>query len=400
MHKTTLGLAIASILLTPISYAESTITDAITSGKAQLNLRLRYEDVDQGQPIDKTADALTLKTRLNYQTANFKGFSAMLEMDDVSALDSDDYNSTTNGITNKAVIADPEGTDVNQIWIKYNNWDTEFKWGRQRITLDNQRFVGGVGFRQNEQTYDGFSITNKSVQDTTIFAANINNVNRIFGENSANGDHNSNNNLINIQYAGLSAGTITGYAYLLDNKDFSRFSTDTVGVRFIGKNGDLSYTLEYATQQDSNNNTLSYDADYILLEAGYQLDAINLKLGYEVLGSDNGNAAFITPLATLHAFQGWTDQFLSTPNEGINDLYFSIATTLNTIKLTAIIHQFNADQSNSLDDDDLGSEWGLLAAKNIGHYGLSIKYASYSAGDSSFGKSDTDKLWLTASAKF
>ncbi len=47
-----------------------------------------------------------------------------------------------------------------------------------------------------------------------------------------------------------------------------------------------------------------------------------LGVGYELLGSDDGVAAFQTPLATLHKFNGFADQFLVTPAGGLQDIYF------------------------------------------------------------------------------
>lgn len=401
--KLALALAVSVSLSAIASHAEDNLTDAIKNGEVHLDFRLRYENVDQSKPADLDGDALTLRSRLNYKTAGFHGFTAFLEMDDVSAVDNSSYNSTTNGETDKAVIADPKGTEVNQAWLQYVNWDTHAIFGRQRINLDNQRFIGGVGFRQNEQTFNAFSISNQSLPDTTLFYARVDKVKRIFGEDSDNGSQDNSTDLFNAKYNGLSLGAITAYAYLIDNEDAARFSTDTYGIRFVGKTGDdlkFNYALEYAHQEDSNNNTLNYEADYILAELGIGFSASTIKLGYEVLGSDDGEASFITPLATLHKFQGWTDQFLTTPDEGIQDLYVSAGTTLVGIKLLAVYHQFTADEKNTFGDDDLGSEFGVKVAKNFDGYGLSLIYATYDAGDNSFGKSDTDKLWITATAKF
>ena len=404
MKNSKLALAIAAVVSISAvpSHAEGNLSDAIKNGEAHLSLRLRYEDVDQSKPADLQGDALTLRTRLNYKTAAFHGFTTFLEVDDVSALDDDGYNSTTNGRLGKAVIADPEGTEVNQAWLQYVNGDTKVRYGRQRINLDNQRFIGSVGFRQNEQTFNAFSINNQSLSDTTLFYARINEVKRIFGEDSAKGSHNNSTDLFNAKYSGLSVGDITAYAYLIDNKDAPRFSTDTVGLRFAGVCSEniVSYALEYAHQKDSNNNALNYEAGYMLAEVGANLSDATFKLGYEVLGSDDGQASFITPLATLHKFQGWTDQFLSTPDEGVADLYITAGTKLSGVKLLAVYHQFTADEKNGFGDNDLGSEIGVKVAKSFNGYGLSLKYAVYSAGDDSFGKSDTDKLWLTATAKF
>lgn len=398
-----LAIGTAVSLSTIPSYAEDNLTDAIKNGEAHLNFRLRYESVDQSKPADIDGDALTLRSRLNYKTSDFHGFTAFLEMDNVSAVDNGSYNSTTNGETSKAVVVDPKGSEVNQAWLQYVNWDTTAKFGRQRINLDNQRFIGGVGFRQNEQTFNAFSINNQSLPDTTFFYANINEVKRIFGEDSNKGSQDNSTHLLNGKYSGLSLGAITAYAYLIDNKDAARFSTDTYGIRFAGETGDelkFNYALEYAHQQDSDNNTLNYRADYMLGELSIGFSASTIKLGYEVLGSDDGAASFITPLATLHKFQGWTDQFLTTPDEGIQDLYVSAGSTVAGIKLLAVYHHFTADEKNAFTDNDLGSEFGVEVAKNFGDYGLSFKYATYNAGDNTFGKSDTNKLWLTASAKF
>ena len=79
------------------------------------------------------------------------------------------YNSTRNGITDRPVVADPTGTDVNQALILYRGIDsTLIRAGRQRINLDNQRFVGAVGWRQNDQTYDGISLSNTSLPERVV----------------------------------------------------------------------------------------------------------------------------------------------------------------------------------------------------------------------------------------
>lgn len=368
--------------------ADKTITDALKEGDVSLNFRARYEEVDTAG--NKKVDLTSLKTRLTYKSAAYNGLSALIEMDDVTHI-SDDEGS----------VADPEGTEVNQAYLQYIFGKTTLKYGRQRILLDNQRFLGGVGFRQNEQTYDGISIVNKNLPDTTFFLANVNNVNRIFGEDSPGGDHENDTYLLNAKYAGFKAGTLSAYAYLIDNEDASNFSTDTYGVRFTGKTDNLGYTLEYATQSDADDNTASYDADYILAEGSFKVADVTLKAGYELLGADGAKGQFITPLATLHKFQGWNDKFLGggTGNitGGIEDIYASAGTTISGVQLSLVYHEFNSDESSASGMNDLGSEYGFVIAKKFGAFGLSLKYADYDADDFSV---DTDKLWITAEAKF
>ena len=120
-------------------FAEETIADTISAGDTKLNFRLRYENVKQGAPANSDGDALTLRSRFTYTTVNISGLNAQFEADNVSAFDSESYNSTINGATINSVIADPKGTEINQIWLQYQNWNTKFKYGRQRILLDNHR---------------------------------------------------------------------------------------------------------------------------------------------------------------------------------------------------------------------------------------------------------------------
>jgi len=189
------------------------------------------------------------------------------------------------------------------------------------------------------------------------------------------------------------------YSYLLDEKN-SDTQYDTYGLRFSGNNEGLGYQLEYAAQEKELSNGTEFDADYLLAEASLKVDAVKFALGFENLQSDNGNFGFATPLATAHKFQGWADQFLGTPNEGIKDIYFSAGGKLGGVKLLAVYHDFASDTDNLSGDNDLGSEFGFVASKKFGDYGLSLKYANYSDGDSSFNKADTEKLWLTVNAAF
>lgn len=367
-------LAAAVTAATPTAFAAESIAEAFQNGSTSVSFRLRFEDVDVGGVSN---DALTLKSRLTYKTDTFNGFSALFEADDTTVLGDEDYTG----------IADSEYTDVNQAYLAYSAADTTVKFGRQRILLDNQRFVGGVGFRQNEQTYDALTLTNKSLPDTTLFYGYISEVNNIFASDAKHETH-----LLNAKYTGLPFGTVTGYYYQIE-PDAAADSIDTFGVRFTGSQpaGDakLLYTAEYASQDQNNGSK----PDYYVLEGGVSVSGVTAKLGFEVLESDNG-VGFNTPLATKHKFQGWADKFLGTPGTGIEDLYLTVGTKVAGVKLLAVYHDFEAETTSA----DLGSEFGFVVAKKFGkNYGLSLKYADYSAGDTGV---DTDKLWLTATAKF
>ena len=95
----------------------TSFTEMATKGKANLDFRYRYENVDQDD-FSRTASANTLRSRLTLSSASWHGVSGLAEVDNVWDCESDNYNSTENGNTDRPVIADPTGTDLNQGWLK------------------------------------------------------------------------------------------------------------------------------------------------------------------------------------------------------------------------------------------------------------------------------------------
>jgi hypothetical protein len=383
-----------------MAFAEnSSIAEAIINGKTKINLNLRYETVDQDN-AKKDADALTLRTRVTYTTGDVAGFSSIVEFEDSRVvLGMNDYNNTLGKNGDYSVIADPETTEVDQFSLQYKQESLAIKVGRQLITMDNHRFVGHVGWRQDRQTFDGVTFTYQPIKDLTVDYGYITKRNRIFAEAK---DIDSNDHLLNAAYQ-TSLGKITAYGYLLEIDNESENGLDTFGIRFNGGTSigeqKISYQLEYA-QQDADNTATSYSADYFLAEVSSTFSGIGLKLGYELLGSDDGNYGFSTPLATLHKFNGWSDQFLNTPKEGLTDLYASVGGKVAGGKWAVIYHKFDADDASAT-VDDLGSEINAVYSNSFTkNYTAGIKLAAYSAGDTTAGKVDTNKVWLWLNAKF
>lgn len=378
--------------------ASDTFFDSISGGDSSLSFRYRYETVDQ-DGFAKDANASTLRTRLNFKTKDYKGFNFFVEADNVTQVFADNYNAGAGNSpsnTQYPVVVDPDGTEINQAWFNYNfSEGNGVKVGRQRILLDNQRFVGGVGWRQNEQTYDAVSGSFK-IGNSKLFTAYIDNVNRIFGEDVAAGDHDNNTLLVNWSNKFDDMGKLSLYYYNINNKDAAAFSTSTFGAKFAGKQNNFNYGLEFASQSDAHNNSVNYSANYLRLDGGYQFKKANLFAGYEVLEGDANNAgsSFRTPLATLHAFNGWADKFLGTPSDGIEDFFIGAKGAVNGFKWKAIYHDFGAEDGSR----DLGSELDLSVAKKINkNVSLLLKAALYDADTHA---SDTNKVWFMVSANF
>ncbi|MFT6195005.1 MAG: hypothetical protein ACJASU_001913 [Cognaticolwellia sp.] len=391
IHKLSKLTALILLASTSVSSNANSETDA----KASIDLNLRYEAVDQDN-ASKDASALTLRTRLNYTSASYNDFTAVIEFEDSRQIAGvNDYNDTVGNNTEYSVIADPETTELDQAFVQYKKDGVTAKIGRQVITLDNHRYVGHVGWRQDRQTFDAATITYAALDNIKMSYSYINKRNRIFSNEK---DFDSKDHLLNIAYT-TSYGKLTAYSYLLEIDEGTANSLDTFGISFNGKKDKFSYSAEFAAQ-DSENGATDYSASYMAIQGGYSFDTVTLKLGAEVLGSDEAMYGFSTPLATLHKFNGWADQFLNTPKEGLVDLYASISGKAFGGGWTVTVHDYSADESTDT-VDDLGSEINAVYTKKFAqNYSAGIKYAAYSAGDSAAGNLDTDKFWLWVGAKF
>jgi len=377
--------------------------DMLANGKVSIDANLRFENVDQSN-IANEANALTLRTRLGYETAKLSGFGGFLEFENIAVIGNDDTflapGPSGNGVTGRPVIADTELTEINQVYISYSGFsDTVAKYGRQRIVYDNARFIGDVIWRQNQQTYDAFAINNISLSDTSLSYSFITNQNNVVGANVDVEVHS-----INASYSGFSAGKLTAYAYLSDFEANNVNDNDTYGIRFSGVSpmgvNKVLYTAEFARQNDSEDNPNSFDHDYVFLEGGLTFGSgITAKIAYELLGSDNNTTAFFTPFATLFKFQGYADVFLApTANAaglpgGIEDIALTLTGKAGKVNLYAAYHDFNSDEGSI---GNYGDEIDLKATTAFGKFTVGAQYAAFSS-DSTL--SDVDKFWLWVGTK-
>lgn len=395
---------------------ETSFMDAVKNGKASLSFRYRLEDVEikpeTGAAREATAN--TLLTRLNYATGEFNRFSGFIEFDQVSELLEVDYDTwgPDQLFPDAAVISDPEGTDLNQVYIQYKLDNSTVRYGRQRINFDDQRWVGGVGWRQNEQTFDSSSFSG-TYGKLKLTGAYVYGVNRLFGDQSPAGDHDNSTLLLNLNYDLGETATIVGYKYVIDNKNIAAFSSDTTGVRLTGKANIFAYTAEYATQSDNADNPVDYTADFIALEGSAMFKPIKVTVGYQLLGADE--EGFVTmPLSTLHKFNGWSDVFINGGRGniigGIEDTYFSVGGQFGPVKASVIYHEFASNDADvaGLASDELGSEIGFAISGKAGPVALLLKYADFSVDDNVRSANsripnavtDTSILWLQAGVKF
>ena len=388
--------ALAAFATSMALHAESLqpVLSAARESKPIVDLRLRSETVDQaGMPRD--AEAVTLRARLGFETGKAWNTALLAEAELIWPLQSN-YNSTVNGKTTYPVVPDAETYELNRLQLTNTSIaDTTVTLGRQRINLDDQRFVGNVGWRQNEQTFDSLRVVNKTIAKVTVDLAYVQQVNRVFGKDSPVGRYNGSNYLANVSYQ-TSAGKLTGFAYLLDFREAPQDSTETFGARFTGERAvqkiKLAWLASYARQQERANNPLRFEESYYIAELTGTFRKYSLGAGVEVLEGD-GVKGFTTPLATVHKFDGWADKFLTTPPNGLERRYVTLGYTtkgvgvLETVTANAVYHKF---ESNRL-GIDYGSEVDLQVQGKWRRFNGMLQYADYSADRFA---TDTRKYWL------
>ena len=383
---------IVSAFSLPVLASTDELRQALDQSKVNTNFRYRIESVDQDN-LSKDALASTLRSRLSVQTGAYSGFSAFVELDNVTVLGDDSYNSTVNGETAYPVVADPDGSDLNQAFLRYQtaSKQTNVDMGRQRINLLNQRFLGSVGWRQNEQTLDGFR-----VQHTTatwlVDASRLHNVNRVFGPDGAKADEPGEfvNLLVGFKPNAQHQISVFAHDYQFDN--WAARSSLTTGLDYLGNfvpanQQQLQLHLAYATQTDNSDSVSDFSEDYSRIDVLWKINKVSLEAGYELLSGD-GTTALQTPLATLHAFNGFADIFLATPVNGLNDVWFGAGYTLPKGAINLQYHQYSSD----LNDIDYGDEINLNYTYNIStRLMANVKLAQYNRDQFA---QDTQKIWV------
>jgi hypothetical protein len=422
-------LSVALLSLSVVSHSASAditkqVEDALNfyhygkNGAVKVDLNYRYENADQedvtnpllsGKPTasqPRTANANTARLRLGLLSPVFHGLQGYAEYEGIYAMQSD-YNSTRNGKTGYTVIADPYVNELDQLWISYAGIpDTLIKGGRQRIKLDDDRFIGNVGWRQLEQTYDSVLITHNNQQlfGLTVNVGYIGNV-KTFTATTEN----INAPILNVNYKLGDYGNLIGYGYWLGYTEQENYakSSQSYGLRLTNfqKPGDtlkmsdnygLVYTAEWSIQKDYLNSPQKYTVNRYNLMGGFTAYNFTVQGAMEQLNGLGQNQTFQTPLGTNHAFQGWADLFLVTPKDGIRDVFGTMITTLDrgSVTLTGMYHNFYDDTGNI----HYGKEWDFMATKKFGkHYTLLAKYAYYDADQYS---TNTQKIWLQGNINF
>ena len=408
MKRMLLSMAAVPLLMSGLSVSASAddgvniLNDVTVKGE----IRPRFEYANQKQNGSDTAKAFTARTHLVVTGGllGIENLTATVGLQGVNNFGYTDYApANTKGNVSYDKIVDPQGAMLSEASLDYAMGKTALHVGRSQVNLDNQRFIGTVGWRQMERSYDTVYAANSSVKNLSLLAAYV------YGFAGVNGTTTTDTKtiLLHANYKVMNELSVTGYGYLLGSIH------DTYGLALTGKvdaGAKLSYRAEYAIQKDATLETGTQgkpkaDANYMNLDLGANISGILAGVNYEVLsGTDSADkTAFSTPLATGHKFNGWADKFLGTPTGGLADANLRIGYKAKGFgKVLAVYHSFAADKKMG-GEDDLGTEIDAVYVNkipNVNNLTGLVKFASYSAGKVAGYTTDVTKAWVQLDYKF
>ena len=370
------------------------------------DLRLRYQGLGRDD-FSENGEALTLRFVGTFEADIFDKTSFLAEIEGVTAL-IDDYDDGTATQPLRPLIPDPEGLELNRLQIITEVIpQTRLTLGRQRLALDDWRFIGAFPFRQNNQTFEAARLETTAFGPGILDIGYFNKVRRPLGEDNIAGVFTGDSFFANYNLAtAIGRVSVFHYATELETGPIGPLrrisSSQTTGARVLGRRDWENLTLvwegSYARQSDYSDNPNDYAANYGLAEVTVKPANFELKFRGEILGSDNGQAVQ-TPLASLHGFQGFADQFLTTPDDGVRDYSaklqynFGQIGPFTDVKSFARYHWFEADT----DGRNYGRELNLSLKARVSKTGFALEYADYKAETFS---SDTKALFLTTEISF
>lgn len=384
------------------AHAQSTRAQEIEL-KPIVDVRARYEHVDQ-DGLEEAGNALTLRVRGGASATNGAVRATIVGQGTLALVD--DYYDGLHGAANRPLVADPQNVALYVAQLQYRTKALALTAGRQKIALDDERFIGNVGFRDNAQTFDavrGELAPLKGLKLDLAYAWSVRTIWGVDGNGARQQAIGGDNIFANISSV-TPIGVLTGFAYMVDQDEAAvqgfRLSSQTYGIRLEGRHAfspavKLAYQVSYASQSEWHRNPNDYRADYWLADATLDMKGWKLNAGYEVLGGGKGTAftSFQTPLGTNFKFQGWADKFLTTPVDGLRDLYVGGGRgwagfgPLSAMTLQAAWHRFDSDRR----DQHYGNEIDLFASAKLRKTAISLRYAHYDARDLA---TDTNKYWF------
>jgi hypothetical protein len=290
---------------------------------------------------------------------------------------------------------------VQEAWadIKLNE-ALSFKLGRQPLSYDDQRILGGLGWAQQARTHDAgvFKYKKGGYNLDLGFALNTP-TSAIYDQAAAFSYREMAFARANKKYKNLNlSALILSNTYQNGTEDKS--SLLTAGLHADLKLNKLTLTANAYLQEGDRLNDVAVKGAYLAsLLAKYKATGkTTFKAGFETIsGKTDDSAAFFPLYGTNHAFNGLMDRFYVGNHGnagGLNDLQLGVSTKISGLAVSLTGHYFTEVEDLDGLGSDLGSEVDLVVAKKFKDFKLVGGYSQFFEPSEVVGKDTQNWAWL------
>jgi hypothetical protein len=375
------------------------LSESLARGRFTLELRPRYNRIDQSDKPERTEGG-TLRAVAGWRSAPWNGLRLTVEGIHAGHWGRKAFNDDGAQINTSRypLLPDPRYTGMNEVHVEYAAAQgMRLRLGRQRVRLDNQRWVSDNDFRQIPQLFDGVTALYTGIENTELMGAHFNKVRTTSGTTAE-----LKLTLLHAAWNPFPGHGLAAYGYFHDqaqNGAFTGFADSSyrvAGVRAEGSPArfgavDATYVAEVAWQRPHAGGDARVHARYWRLGGGASADAWTLRYDYEVKGSNAGAYGLQMPLTDFYAFNGWTLHFFNTPRQGLRDQWLTGRASMGDFTLYGEAHRFRSDfgSLNFGREADVGVTWAIIP-----NAVLRLQHGKYDPGSGQVAP-EIRKTWLT-----
>jgi hypothetical protein len=388
-------LIVASLSAFPMPCAGQ----ALAGGSAWVELRPRWNHIEESDKPENASGG-TVRAVAGWRSAPWHGLRVALEGIHADHWGAKRFNDDPADIpiSPYPLLPDPRHTGLNRAYVEFTGEEgVTARLGRQRVALDNQRWVSDNDFRQVPQLFDGVTLEYAGIASTRLTAGYYRQLRSTSGETD-----DVRLTVANAAWNPRPGHTLGAFAYFHDQPATAPFtglpdeSYRVYGVRAEGVAArfeamEVPYIVELARQRPYAGGDSRIDARYWRVGAGLSTQRWTVRADYEVRGSNDGLYGLQIPLTDFYAFNGWTLKWFTVAREGLRDGWITGRLAVGKLTLYAEAHRFRSD-FGSLDfgrELDAGATWEILP-----NAVLRLQHARYDSG-SDRDYADIRKTWLT-----
>lgn len=396
-----LSLAVLTAITGSFFYIGTESVKALSYNEFTVNgeIRARGELVESvGKEI---AQSITVRTKLEgiYKPKEIENLKIGVAGLNVKGFGLYDYKKEKGDNPDRWTVKEPENTRLTEAYISYKTNHYELTVGRQKIQLDNGKFIAISNWKQTYKTHDAIKYVNTyfpNLKFTAIYddkyngvvpddTAELNVITKQFAGNATNDSY-----WLNAQLKVTDKNFITLYNYVIKNYNNTK-GFNIKGSIPIFESMTANYYAEYAIQK--NEMKLNVEPDYIYTKWDFGNEAFKIGFTYS-----EQEKYFYTPYGSGHGFNGYADVPFTKTDINVMEFFSEFKDLNDNTSYGLSYWKFNENST----DNDLGYEIDFIMKNKAPFLDLDIltEVAYYKAPNDNFKVRDIVKIWFQIGYKF